>query len=418
MSKYLRIIIGLLLAGSVNGQQQPLPFTWEAPLPKVAATGFYNIALSPSVVAQLNYPHLSNFRVMKGEEVSPFLVKKQDRTYDESSFVPLEIAGRTTAGKHTVITIHNTAGVQLDQLYLLYNNTRVIKHMRIDGSDDKVKWYAVNSEFTFDPNGGVQTNDPTIAAMGISLPVSGYPWLAVVIDDSLTSPVMIKSVGYYKNITRPAAFTELPDPLLKQDTDHKTHTTQVTLQAKESYLVGKLTFDIKSPAFYHRQVYLQQKIVGERRNAAPAMRTLASFYLSSDQPAAVVLDEPVQAKELYLQIENEDNPPLEIIAVHAWQPSIWLTVYLEKDQPYFIKGAAGMEAGRYDLDYFSKDIPAHLAVLQPGTVKLLDTPAQEKTKSVFNSDWWIWAGIIVIVLLLAFVARSVLKDMNREETVQ
>ncbi|MBV7532461.1 hypothetical protein [Chitinophaga sp. sic0106] len=306
MIKYLRNILLVLVAGSAHAQEQPLHFSWEAPLPKVATTGFYNIALQPAMVAKLSYPELANFRVVKGGQAQPCLVERMDT---------------------------------------------------------------------------------------------------------------IKSRGNDKNIALPAAFTDLPDPVLEQYTDNNTHITGLTLSLKEPYLVGKLTFDIKSPALYHRQVLLQERIPAMRKKKIPATtRTLASFYLSSDQPPSVVLDEPIQAAGIYLEVINEDNPPLEITAVHAWQPSIWLTAYLEKDQAYAIKGGgADMPAGKFDLEYFSKDVPAHLQVIDHGAIHALATDTVAPPSSFFNSEGWIWAGIIGIVLLLAFVARSVLKDMHKEQ---
>ncbi|NIG54498.1 hypothetical protein [Chitinophaga sp. Cy-1792] len=417
MNRYLRVIIFLLLAATAQAQEKPLHYTWEARLPKVDSSGFYHISPSPALLGQLNYPDLSNFRIVNDSTTVPYLAKQQQLAYDATSFIPLEIVSSTREGRRTVLIIHNKDSVQLDQLIFLYKNTNVEKQIRIDGSDDKAHWYAVQGTYMMDPGAGLPTSDPTVSAIGKMLPLLSYRWLSVVIDDSLSSPLMIKSIGYYRQqVAAPAGFVRLPAVHFLQTTNSKVRTTQVVIHLPECSLVGKLAIAIKSPALYHRRMALQEKIVGDKKDAPATMRTLASFYLSSDQPNSIILKEPVKTKELYLQIDNEDNPPLVIDEIAVWQPDVWLTVYLEKGRQYYIKGAPeGIPPGQYDLDYFSKDIPRHLPVIVDDHFNTLAAqvavPVAEK--SFFNSAWWIWAGIIVIVVLLFFVARGVLKDMKQ-----
>ena len=149
-NKYLLLLL-LLVAGRVTAQQPAAAFTWQAPLPPVAQSGFYHIALTPAVAAKLNNSAVPNFRIYQADKEVPYLLQEQVGGYDVASFEPFDVTDNVRlAGKSSTIVFHNAKGYTLDHFEIVFKNAQVIKTMRISGSNDKENWYGVTDTFVFD----------------------------------------------------------------------------------------------------------------------------------------------------------------------------------------------------------------------------------------------------------------------------
>ena len=115
-------------------------------------------------------------------------------------------------------------------------------------------------------------------------------------------------------------------------------------------------------------------------------------------------------------ISNQDNPPLEINAVNTFQRSKQVIAYLEKSKSYHLL-LENPEATQpdYDLKQFDKDIPAKLQTLQPGQLVTVNNPVASAPKKI--GDWWIWATIGGVILLLAYLTWGLTKDMNKKKEI-
>ncbi|MGO4289015.1 hypothetical protein [Chitinophaga sp. RAB17] len=419
MSKYILLLL-LLTGGQVTAQQPGAKFTWQAALPPVAQSGFYHIALTPAVAAKLNNDVTPNFRIYQGSKEVPYLLQEQVGGYDVSSFESFEVTDNIrSAGKNSTIVFHNTNGYTLDHFEMVFKNARVIKTMRISGSNDNKNWYGVTDTFVFDPASAVQDSSSTTLVKTIGIPSSNYAWYQLIIDDSTSAPVFIEKIGRYRTNSRAKEYTPVPAPTVSiVAVDKYPRETRVQLNFDQPYLINKLSFNITAPALYRRRaVMMVERELFDGKKTIIQPEDIASFELSSDQPAQVVLPSPGNYRRLLLVVQNDDNPPLQFGAVSAWQQTIWLTASLQQGQSYLVKGGdVNLPAPVYDLAYFKDSVPANIPLIQPEQpVNIAVAVTAEATPTVFKSKWWIWLGIIAIAVFLVFIAFKMLKEMQGKQ---
>lgn len=411
----------LLLMGGAAAAQQPAPaFTWQAPLPAIATSGFYHITLTPAVAAKGNNNAAPNFRIYQADKEIPYLLQEQVGGYDVASFESFNITDNIRlAGKNSTIVFHNTNGYTLDHFEIVFKNARVIKTMRISGSNDKKSWYGVTDTFVFDPASAAPDSSSTTLVKTISIPASDYAWYQLIIDDSTSAPVFIEKIGRYKTNSRATEYTAVPAPKVSVPPGKYPHETRLQLAFDQPYLISKLSFNITAPSLYRRKaaIMVETPLRGAK-NGEKELVEIAAFDLSSDRPAQAVLNAPGNYDKLFLSVQNEDNPPLQIDGINAWQQTIWLTANLQEGQAYVLKGGdVNLPAPVYDLAYFKDSVPANIPVIQPDTPVKIAVAAKvsDEPVTVFKSKWWIWLGIIGIAGLLVFFAFKMLKEMQEKK---
>ena len=122
---------------------------------------------------------------------------------------------------------------------------------------------------------------------------------------------------------------------------------------------------------------------------------IENFELTTGRKAIIELTD-VRGQEFLIEIENEDNPPLVISSVEAFQLNRYLTTWLNKGTVHTIQfGQHTLNRPVYDLAFFKDSIPNEIKILKPGDVKILATSNASVQETFFTSQNIIWAAIVV-----------------------
>lgn len=212
--------------------------------------------------------------------------------------------------------------------------------------------------------------------------------------------------------------TPIPAPVLKVKDDKDTKQTILSLQFNAPYQINELELEIQGAKFYRRDAYLQvpnPDYKPRNRYNDPNIR-LADFILKSGKPNKVQLDDLSRYQNLSIVIDNDDNTPLTIKGVKAYQRNMYLTAYLEKDKSYILKmGQAGLDFPKYDLAYFSDSISRTGPTLKVSNFKrnLPDPPVR---KTIFSSKIWIWAALGILIVFVLYLSSRMIKDMQSRKS--
>jgi hypothetical protein len=393
----------------------------QAPLPAIKTTGFYNVILTPEIVAGSTGKRFSDVRIYEGvkdnpvldamEEV-PYLLRQESGGYDHNSFREFQILENKQVPRGNSILLFSNEG-KLDHFEMIVKNTWVRKKINISGSNDRKKWYAVTEEGYFNPETAATDSSGTALISTIHIPATDYRFYRLLINDSATAPLNFIKLGQYNIVSGEARYLPVPAPKLIVNNADKQ--TVLQLQFAAAYLVNKLSFTITAPALYHRQATLNIAIKTSKGvNYIPQQQ----FTLSSGQPAEVVLDNAVKGKMLYLFIENEDNPALKIDSIHAWQANIYLTAYLEEGKSYILKiGDTTLLPPKYDLSYFTDSLGAAIPSLHTGKLTKSLTPGLVPPvfSGMFRNRYWIWAAMIAISTLIGTLAYLMIRELDKKK---
>jgi hypothetical protein len=139
-----------------------------------------------------------------------------------------------------------------------------------------------------------------------------------------------------------------------------------------------------------------------QRGAASWVRSL------SDKPETLVirLSSPITTDTLVLEMDNGDNPPLELGKVQAFYPATRLLFKAAREGDLFLYyGNPRAEFPRYDIDLVASQLlSADKTRATLGQVEPLQKPGWAGRQSLAGATAWIFwsvlAGVVVVLLLV------------------
>lgn len=425
MKPFFLTFITVAVLGFRLGAQQ---FAQEMPITGITKDSLYKIPLNPEH-KQYMKRDFHDMRVydVKGHEV-PYVVLSEPQLKSKSDFVEYKILSLRHVSDYTEVVVHNPERQKISNIAFNINNSDAYKYCSIEGSYDMKQWYSVSAsqELSLLYN-DVYTNQYKC----IYFPLSDYPYFRLSIDDwhhrhwhhnRESYPFRINSAGYFKNSVIAG---KLNDVLFSKTIteDPKTKKTTVRLLFTNNQQVDRLDFKIKAPRLYKRQatIYANRRQYGKGRTQV-IREDLFGLELSSDK--VLMFDLPnFNEQELFIEIDNKDNPPLEIESINCMQLASYLIADFKGGMAYTLKcGNDSLKVPEYDLGSFVSQIPQLLPEAQLGAVKILPNEAPklkqkeaEKEKAFFETPQFLWlclgAGCIVIFLF----SRSLLKEVGKKE---
>lgn len=400
------ILIGLLTS-AISTLSFGQSFKYEAKTSKVAQKGFYNIVLTPEVTSHLK-DNFADVRLYdeQGKEI-PYLLRSEQPLIQKELFKEYVIAENTHIKNCcTKLILQNAAKNKINNVSLVIKNSDARKKGKLSGSNDKANWYIIKDEFLLDP---ILSNTQTYEVKILDFALSDYEYYQLEIKDSTSAPLNIVKAGYYDTYSEDGKYLELPSAnLFQKDSSDKSTYVRISFPQKE--FIDRLKVTITDPALYYRKAKLCEKTTYKSKiDFVP----ITYFDLHSGSSNLISLDH-IKAKELYLIIENNDNAPLKIGKVEGSLLMHYITANLDANKEYFVKfGNEKIDYPQYDLEYFKDSIPNNVASIYPQVLKMKEEKRVAE-KSFFNSNTWIWVAIVLVIALLAFMTRSMLKEMKNQ----
>lgn len=406
-----RVILLLFVATSGFGQS----FKGEATISATEADGFYRIPLSPRVTRHLN-SDFSNIRIIKssGGEV-PFILQEEFPVQYTEEFRSYEIVEQKITRKCcTHLLLHNPYDQPINNIHLSIKNADVVKTLTVLGSDDKENWFALREDLLLSP---VRNPDQTYQIKIIDFPLSNYSYYRIEIDDSTSAPLNILGAGYYKAYAESKeTFTEVPvHPFVTDSVDQKR--TFIEMRFDTAQYLDKLEITMTGfPYFLRRANLLQKKYrTTKKGDTVSYYNNLLSFQVSSKQSSVIDLKK-LKASQLLLEIENDDNPSLQLGSLHTYQMNRYLTAWLKKDEHYTLSiGADDLASPVYDIGSFQDKIPSSPPLLSVAAVKIFQEAEPEPSKTFFTNPMIIWGAIVLVIAVLGFMTRRMISETAGDE---
>lgn len=315
------IFIGVLCSAvCVLGQS----FTGEASLPAVNEDGFYRIFISPEASVYLNRK-FTNIRIYDGQEKEvPFLFEEERSDHYAEEFKEYEILEKKQhEGCCTSLMLHNPDQKLLSNINLIIKNADVTKEAILLGSDDKQHWFALKQRFVLYPTTNISgTSEIKI----LDFPLSNYSYYSLRIDDSTSAPLNILKAGYVEVRRANGMYTDVPLQKIVKTDSAKQKKTYLHFQFDTLRIIDKLELSMKGSPYYLRKamLYEHKKNTLKREGKEGYYNLLREVELSSKHPTTIELP-GIKVRDIFLVIENEDNPLLEVDFIKAFQLNRYLT---------------------------------------------------------------------------------------------
>lgn len=392
------IAIGLLPTCYAN------TYKWQAEIGAPQESGFYKIPLDSGITTKLN-ANFSDLRIFRddGQEI-PYLLETEQisRTIRVFREYPIERISHYPLG--TEVIILNKDKKTINNFSLIIKNFEARKRIKLSGSDDGKMWYTVKERYTlYNANSTSNTHEVKL----FDFPSVDYKYLRLLIFDYTTLPINILKAGCYEHKTHHTKLQPLPQPEIHQlDSASKSY---VKVEFEHPSYFDQLKIEAEGMVHYNRHVQIAIKDTNKR--GFTYFQPIHSFRLNSEAPNVVGFQN-FGLKEFYLIIENHDNPPLKITALHPYQLPNYLIAYIEKGKGYQLEfGNKGALPPHYDIAYFRDKVPENPQSITPKELSAAQImQADEKPKP--NRNYWIWAAIIVSIAVMGLVSAKMVREVE------
>ncbi|MDO4703757.1 hypothetical protein [Tannerella sp.] len=378
---FLLIFVG----GSMTAQ------THRAVLSPVDADGFYAIDLPAPLIGAAR-ADLADLRICDehGREVAYFVreATSVSRGHDFEPY-PIELSRRTS---QTDIRIQ-TDGERVSSFTVRVKHADTDKRATLKGSNDGENWYAVRDHIRLSEQAEVRGTE---AWLTVSFPVSDYRYYLLSVNDSLSAPLNILSVGRNGvGDIRIRHLMNVPATHYALRTDNVRKQTEVTLAFPYAYRFEDVVFYISAPEDYDRAVWLDDVKIGRLRSEAGSSLALRSLSYGMDT--------------LRFRIANGDDQPLRIDSVSARIVRRYAVAQLKKGRYTLTYGNAGVSVPQYDLT-FRKRVPdelPHLSVVSMERTGAPDEPPHPWM--VFLKTYGVWIVIVLVTIQLLYMVWRMMR---------
>lgn len=402
MRRYRQFFIVVFICSLVN-MVYAQKFEVKAAVEPVGISKFYKIPVRPDLTAHIK-ADLSDLRITdQNNKQVPFIIRSSLPVISDGSFIEFPILKTSTDSTATTMEVACSIDKGNDHISLIIANNAVERYITISGSNDRKQWFIIDDHILLTSSAQDELGS---FVQSVYFPFSKYRYYKLVIDNAHTDPLNVIKTGIYTSITDGGKqlFTDNP-PLSYVQKDSSNGTTYIMVNQKEAYHLNRVILNLDGAKYYKRIAHLfQMPDKGKKQH-------VVSFEIASNH-LPILSFATLKAKNLLIEIENKDNPPLKVLAVKTEQISKDLVAYLEKGESYMIMaGNEKIEAPQYDLLQFRDSIPSQLASLSYKDIE----PGKATVQRKFLPDMsnWLWPAILIVISALGFLTYKLLADMKR-----
>ncbi len=385
----------------------------KAEILNVKKDGFHKIIISPEI-RSVSQDNLDYFRILdKNKKEVPFSVFDNEK---RSSFIFNKIEKVKKESiidsiSSYIIPIHEHKMKYCSELSLLISNSKLEKKYRVSGSYDSKDWFGlVSNQVLTDLNNENGTSVEKI----ISFPQNNYQFLKIDFFDKNSLPINIIDFGFNKGEHKTVFFDYINDFKYKISEDKKRNKTIITFSSDNFQRVDGISFEVKTKLFLRNASVFVNRILKVKKRTETFKQEISSFNLNSNTSNSFKLNGFFE-KEFIIEIDNQDNQPLEISKIKLFQNPISVVADLKSNEKYEVIIDSTLSKPNYDLVNFTQNFSQELPKATISNLKKIDTEIKnDSEKSFWQKPIFLWSAILLTLVLLAYFVFSMLKDVEKK----
>lgn len=405
--KKLNSLLLLIFASTTFAQQKQI----EGKVAPIQEDGLYKIQV-PHLLRSYSKEDLSDFRIWdaKGNQV-PYFVHTRNKEIRISNFSEFTLISKSSVVDTTSTYIFQNPNSKIQKAVLDIANYQGSKSYNLQGSHDQKEWFGiVNNKQLFHLNSASKTKNYQV----IHFPLCAYKFLKIVFNDVDSLPINLLSMGEATTEIIKSPLVTIPTDAINFSSDKINKTSKIEIQFEHPEIINELHFTISSPELYNRKAKLfVLKERTEKHEIKIEEHILSRFVIHSNSDTHITIPS-FYGKELYIEIENEDNPKLTIESLQFLQMSLYVVADLKHAERYTISsGDSDLKSPSYDIGSF-KDLVTEnmLKTSIINVVPLVTKPVVKAQIPFWQKSWFMWLCIGITTVVVVFFASSLIKDMK------
>lgn len=386
--------------------------SYKGSIENVKENGFHKIEISSEIRAA-SQDNLDYFRILdKDKNEVPYVVFTNSNR-SSSLFEKLEIINKFSI-KDSIsdFVLVNYDSKYNGELGLEISNSKINKYFSISGSNDQNEWFGlVSNQLVTDLNNEYGTSVEKI----ISFPSNNYKFLKISFNDKNALPINILKIGYYKGEQKSTieknVLTDFKYIISENKKDKK---TIITFSAANFQKVDEISFTIATKLFSRNARLFVNRTRKIKKRTENYQEEISGFVLNTTISNSFQLNGFFE-KEFTLEIENQDNQPLEFTKIDLLQNALYVLSDLKSNEKYEVIIDSTFSKPQYDLASFIKESKIEYpkaTISNFNKVEIEKTEVSEKT--FWQTNAFMWICILFGIAIIGYFAVGLLKDMKKE----
>ena len=407
MNKTLSFLV-LLIATITFAQQTNV----SAKLAPVEADGLYKIQI-PHGIRSYAKQDMSDFRIWDSNANQvPYFIHKDDKESRISNFSDFKIISKDIIPDTSSTHIFSNPKREIQKAVLSIANYQGSKSFNLQGSNDQKEWFGiVNNKRLYNLSSSKNTGIYKI----INFPLCSYKFLKIVFNDQESLPINLLSIGTATTEITKSVMEEIhvQSSLISNVLNSKK--TGIHIEFEHPEIINELHFDITSPELFNRKARVY--VLNEREvkhKLETYEQDITSFILHSDNDNHFSIP-TFFGKELYIEIDNQDNPKLSFSSLKCFQTTWYAVANLKQNEKYTVSaGDKQLNAPKYDISSFRKNISENLPKSRILPVKFKAKKVITKVITpLWQKPWFMWICIGFAAIIIAYFSANLIKDLKK-----
>ena len=383
---------------------------YKGELTGINENGFYQIVVEPNVRAFAK-EDLRYFRILDSKENQiPYAFatrEKQSESYNQLKIVSKE----SIADSITSVVVENESAKKISQFNLQIENTSLIKSYTVSGSNDSTKWFGLVADGNLQDM--VATRGTSVTKT-INFPANTYKYLRIVLNDKKSLPLNILSASTSETQAIPEMLIEIEEFQYKIIEDKVRKSTKIVFSSANCYQIDAIDFTISTDYYNRSAKIITQREQKSKKRTSTYDETLAYFDLNSKSKRTIYFNS-LNEKNFTIEIDNQDNQPLEISKIKVLQKPLVIVSKLSANEKYQIIIDSTLSKPTYDLTGFIAESTTNLPAATISNFKKIENVASAKNeKSFWQTPVFMWACILLGGAIVAYFAYGLLTDMKED----
>lgn len=294
----------------------------------------------------------------------------------------------------------------INQIKLDFAQENFDWRIRLEGSHDQNEWFSIVEDYRILSIKNEQTD---FQFTKLSFPSSKYRFFRVLIDSK--EKLRLNSASIAQNEVIAASFREYKIRKVTVKENKQSKQTEIDVELQLPVRASYINIGISDTFDYYRPLSIQyladsfKTEQGWKYNYS----TLASGTLNSMEKKGFQFNSTTVQK-LRILIDNQNNPALSIdsIEVKGYVHEL-IARFTEQADYYLIYGNKNVSQAHYDIERFTDNIPDTLEILELGEKQAIEQKEIPLTEPLFKNKSWLWAIMIVIIVLLGWFSIKMIK---------
>lgn len=370
---------------------------------------WHSIPLTNPVFSTLKQD-LSDIRIYgitsKNDTIEAPYILKINSEKIEDKIIPFNIINESKTDAGYYYTFQLDSELSINQIKLKFDTTNFDYNIQLEGSQNQNVWFTVLDNYRIL---SIKNQSTDYSFTTLAFKVAEYKYFRLFINTPINPK--LKSANISKRSIKNGDYESYKsvyssDP---ENTSNKTTVIDINLQSRVP--VSKLDILVGNEFDYYRPFkveYISDNIQTEK-GTKYTYKTLTRGTLNSIELNDFKF-ESVLAKSLRLTIYNADNQPLNITDILVKGYKHHLIARFTEDADYsLVYGNNTARLPNYDIKTFENTIPVNLQSLVLGEQQSIQQPKDVKGSALFESKYWLWAVMIVIIILLGGFTLKMMK---------